>query len=140
MQTLRDLMTPDPVVLDANDTVGDAALVMKQRDIGDVLVRADDGKLYGIVTDRDMVVRCLAEAVDRPASKRLADICTREVTALPPEAPVGEAIRVMEEHAIRRLPVVEDGEPVGIVSLGDLAIARDRDSVLGRISAAEPNG
>jgi CBS domain-containing protein len=137
-QTLRELMTADPVVLDADATVADAAKAMKARDVGDVLVRSQ-GELLGIVTDRDLVVRCLAEDAKSAATKRLGEICSRQIRALTPETDVREAIRLMEERAIRRVPVVENGKPVGIVSLGDLAIARDRDSALGQISAAPPN-
>jgi CBS domain-containing protein len=112
---------------------------MKARDVGDVLVR-QDGELVGIVTDRDIVLRALAnggkeaEAARRP----LAEICTRSLACLAPDDDVRRAIQLMEEQAIRRVPIVEDGRPVGIVSLGDLAVARDRASALGRISAAPP--
>ena len=136
-QTLRDLMTADPIVLDADATVADAAKAMKARNVGDVLVRRD-GELCGIVTDRDLVVRCLAEDPKRAASRRLGEVCSKVLHALAPDAEVGEAISLMKDRAIRRIPVVEDGSPVGIVSLGDLAVARDRESCLGRISAAPP--
>jgi len=136
-ETLRDLMTSGPVVLDADATVADAAKAMKAHDVGDVLVERD-GRLCGIVTDRDLVVRCLAEDPKRAASKRLGDICSQEIHSLAPDAKVGEAIRLMQDRAIRRIPVVEDGSAVGIVSLGDLAIERDRQSCLGQISAAPP--
>jgi CBS domain-containing protein len=130
-------MTLEPIVLDANATVADAAKAMKARDVGDVLVRSD-GRLCGIVTDRDLVVRCLAQDPKRSASKRLGDVCSSEIHTLSPDAEVDEAIRLMRKCAIRRIPVVENGSPVGIVSLGDLAIARDRRSCLGDISAAPP--
>jgi CBS domain-containing protein len=94
--------------------------------------------LCGIVTDRDLVVRCLARNPKRAGSQRLADICSQEIHALSPDAEVDEAIRLMRDRAIRRIPVVENESPVGIVSLGDLAIARDRRSCLGDISAAPP--
>jgi CBS domain-containing protein len=136
-ETLRELMTPDPIVLDADATVADAARAMKARDVGDVLVRKQ-GELCGIVTDRDLVVRCLADGAESPGRKRLGDVCTKEIAALGPDAAVGDAVRLMEERAIRRVPIVEDGRPVGIVSLGDLAVARDRHSALGEISAAPP--
>lgn len=138
IQTLRDLMTAEPIVLDADATAADAAKAMKARDVGDVLVRRD-GRLCGIVTDRDLVVRCLAEEPKQAAAKRLGDICSRELHALAPDVEVDEAIRLMKERAIRRIPVVQGEEPVGIVSLGDLAVARDRESALGRISAAPPS-
>jgi CBS domain-containing protein len=136
-QTVRDLMTPEPIVLDAAASVGDAARAMRARDVGDVLVRRD-GKLCGIVTDRDIVVRVLAAHQEGAVSVRLEDICSGELECLAPDTPIREAIKLMEEKAIRRIPIVEDGRPLGILSLGDLAVARDRSSALGKISAAPP--
>jgi CBS domain-containing protein len=136
--TLRDLMTSEPVVLDATATVADAAKAMKARDVGDVLVRSD-GKLCGIVTDRDLVVRGLADDAQGAARKPLSEICSQELTTLAPDAEIDEAIRLMREKAIRRIPIVEQDRPLGVVSLGDLAIARDRQSALGEISAAPPS-
>lgn len=137
-QAIRDLMTADPVVLDASATVSDAARAMKARDVGDVLVRRD-GKLCGIVTDRDLVVRVFAGDPQGAARKTLGEVCTTELAAIAPDADVDEAIRLMRERAIRRIPVVEGDRPLGIVSLGDLAIARDRESCLADISAAPPS-
>jgi CBS domain-containing protein len=136
-QTVRDLMSLEPIVLDATATVSDAARAMRARDVGDVLVRRD-GKLFGIVTDRDIVVRVLAAHPEDAASARLADVCTGELECLAPDTPIPEAIKLMEEKAIRRIPIVEDGRPLGIVTLGDLAVARDRSSALAKISAAPP--
>jgi CBS domain-containing protein len=136
-QTIRELMTADPIVLDASDTVSDAARAMRARDVGDVLV-CRDGKLCGIVTDRDLVVRAIAEDPQGASRKALGEICTTELAAVAPDAEVDEAIRLMRDKAIRRIPVVEGLRPLGIVSLGDLAIARDRESALGEISAAPP--
>src|SRR5262245_15779157 len=136
-ETLRDLMTTRPVVLDAYATVADAAKAMQASDVGDVLVKRD-GQLCGIVTDRDLVIRCLAKNPKRAASQRLGDVCSSEIHALSPDTAVEEAIQLMRDRAIRRIPVVENGSPVGIVSLGDLALARDRRSCLGDISAAPP--
>ncbi|HEX5613821.1 MAG TPA: CBS domain-containing protein [Acidimicrobiia bacterium] len=135
-QTIRDVMTPDPVVLSASSSLEDAARAMKQSDIGDVLVSDDDGKLCGIVTDRDIVVRGLAEG---RASASLGEICSTEPVAVAPNDSLTDAVRLMGEHAIRRLPVTDHGRPVGMVSLGDLALERDRESVLAEISAAPAN-
>src|SRR5262245_34515348 len=137
-QTLRDVMTLEPICLDADATVADAAKAMKKGDVGDVLVKRD-GQLCGIVTDRDLVVRCLAEDPKRAAFKPLGEVCSAEIHSLSPVTEVEEAIQLMRDHAIRRIPVVENGSPVGIVTLGDLAIARDRRSCLGDISAAPPS-
>lgn len=137
-QTIRELMTADPVVLDASATVSDAARAMKARDVGDVLVRSE-GKLCGIVTDRDLVIRAFAGDPQGAARRTLGEICTRDITAVAPDAEVDEAIRLMREKAVRRIPVIEGDRPLGIVSLGDLAIARDRESALADISAAPPS-
>jgi len=137
MPSVRQVMTRDPIVLDAEATVGQAARAMRARDVGDVLVRSG-GALCGIVTDRDLVVRALACTPQDCVTKRLREICTGPLQTVPPDADVEDAIRLMREKAIRRIPVVDDGQPVGIVSLGDLALARDRNSALGDISAAPP--
>ena len=137
-QSIQDVMTPAPWALEFSASVMDAAELMRQSDIGDVIVLEED-HLCGIVTDRDIVVRVLAEGSD-PATVTLGEICSRELTTISPTASIGEAVRLIRDKAIRRLPVVEeDGEVVGIVSIGDIAVARDRKSALGDISAAPPN-
>jgi CBS domain-containing protein len=135
---IRDVMTPNPQTLPESTIVREAAETMRANDIGDVIVVDDNGKLTGIVTDRDIVVRVVAEGRD-PRATRLGDIASRELTALAPEDPIERAVELMRERAIRRLPVVEQGKPVGIVSIGDLALERDPDSALADISAAPPN-
>lgn len=130
-------MTPNPTVCPATTSLADAAKVMRDRDIGDVLVERD-GKLCGVVTDRDIVVRGVAADVD-PGAVRTGDICSRELATLSPTDSVRDAVALMRERALRRLPIVESGRPVGIVSLGDLAIERDADSALADISAAPAN-
>lgn len=137
-QSVQDVMTPNPMVLEATASVMDAAELMRESDIGDVIVVEDD-RLAGIVTDRDIVVRVLAQGSD-PTTVTVGDICSREPTTILPTASIGDAVRLIREKSIRRLPVVEDGgEVVGIVSIGDIAVARDRRSALGDISAAPPN-
>jgi CBS domain-containing protein len=110
---------------------------MRDRDIGDILVMEGD-RLQGIVTDRDIVVRCVADGGDI-STKTLADVCSPEPITVTPDTKISEAARIMAEQAVRRLPVVEDGQPVGMVTLGDLAVERDPNSALGSISAASPN-
>jgi CBS domain-containing protein len=134
---VRDVMHRDPCVLDATARVVDAARAMQTRDIGDVLVRSENGTL-GILTDRDIVVRVVAGDRDTTATTA-GEVCTRTVATLAPHDTVARAVELMRERAVRRLPVVEDGMPAGIVTLGDLAIERQPDSVLGDISAASPN-
>jgi CBS domain-containing protein len=134
---IREIMTPNPVTCDATTTIADAARRMRDDDIGDVLV-TKDGALCGILTDRDLVVRSIADG-DDPTTTPIGDICTRELAMLKPDDTVQDAIRMMSEHALRRLPVCDDGRVLGIVSLGDLAVEREPDSVLGDISAAPPS-
>jgi len=137
-ESVRDVMTPLPRAMDASASVMDAAEIMRDSDIGDVVV-LEDQRLYGILTDRDIVVRVLAEGSD-PATVRVGQVCSRELTTIRPTASVGEAVRLIREKAIRRLPVVEEGgDVVGIVSMGDIAVARDRKSALADVSAAPPN-
>ena len=137
-QEIRELRTGAPVALDGGATVSEAARRMKKRNVGDALVTRD-GKLCGIVTDRDLVVRCLAQDDGDSRSKAIGEFCTEELVTLAPDAEVTEAIRVMQDHAVRRIPIVDHDRTVGVVSLGDLAIERDRQSTLGEISAAPPN-
>ncbi|TML80241.1 MAG: CBS domain-containing protein [Actinobacteria bacterium] len=133
---VSEIMTTHPESLAASATVVEAARIMRDKNIGDIIVLEND-IVCGIVTDRDIVIRGLATG-GGPETK-LADVCSHEVTTLPIDSKIGDAVKLMEEKALRRLPVVDDGKPVGIVSLGDLAIVRDRDSALGQVSAAPPN-
>ena len=135
-KSIKDAMTTKPASLPASATVADAAQQMRELDIGDVLVE-QEGRLAGIVTDRDIVVRAIAEG--RDATSKLGDIVSSEVVCITTAESPDDAIRVMRERALRRVPVVENGRPVGIVSLGDLAEERDPRSVLGEISSAPPN-
>jgi CBS domain-containing protein len=136
-RSIRDVMTAQPKTLSASATLAEAARIMRQEDIGDVLVM-DDGKPCGIVTDRDIVVRGIAAGKD-PNQTPLKEVASQNVVTLEPDASVDEAIRLMRERAIRRIPIMEGNKPVGIVSLGDLAVDRDQRSVLGQVSAAAPN-
>lgn len=135
-KSIKDAMTTKPASLPASATVADAAHQMRELDIGDVLVE-QEGRLAGIVTDRDIVVRAIAEG--RDATSKLADIVSPEVVCITAAESPDDAIRLMRERSLRRVPVVENGRPVGIVSLGDLAEERDPRSVLGEISSAPPN-
>ena len=136
-QSIRDVMTANPISMPAAASVADAARAMRDAHIGDVIV-LDDGRICGIATDRDIVVRAVAEGRD-PFTTKVADICSQELTTLSPTDSVDDAVYLMREKAIRRLPVVEGGKPIGIVSIGDLAKSLDAHSALGYISAAPPN-
>jgi CBS domain-containing protein len=132
--TVADVMTPQPTAIEAARGVSDAARAMRDSDIGDVLV-TEDGRLVGIMTDRDIVVRVLAKGLD-PLTTPLSAVCSRGLTTLSPGDTIETATARMRERAVRRLPVVEDGRLVGILALGDLAVDLDPQSVLGEISAA----
>jgi CBS domain-containing protein len=134
--TIRDLLKGDPVTVEASATVEEAAKLMDEKDIGDVLIVEND-EVQGIITDRDIVVRVLAKGNGGDASVREA--ATTELETLEPDASIDDAIQKMEQANVRRLPVVEDGKPVGVITLGDLAEARDKDSALADISSASPN-
>jgi CBS domain-containing protein len=136
-QNIREVMTPNPTALAQTATIMEAACAMRDNDIGDVVV-LDNGRLCGILTDRDIVVRALAAGRD-PTRTSVGEICSRALVTLAPDDSTGEAVRVMRERAIRRLPVEEDGRVVGIVTLGDVAVDADRRSALADISAAPPN-
>jgi CBS domain-containing protein len=109
---------------------------MADKDIGNVLI-VERGEVKGIVTDRDIVVRVLAKGDGADASVREA--ASTDVQTIAPDASIDDAIQQMEQANVRRLPVAEDGKPVGVISLGDLAQAKDKDSALADISAASPN-
>ena len=136
-QQIRDVMTRNPKVLDIQSTLSEAARIMRDSDIGFVVVRNEQG-VCGVVTDRDLVVRGLAEGAD-PANTTLASVYSDEIVQVSADDPVEKAITLMSDKAIRRIPVIEGSEVVGVISLGDLAVDRDPNSVLGQISAAPAN-
>ena len=137
MRTMRDIMSTAPVCMAPDDSVSAAAMAMKRHGIGTVLVQSG-GRLSGLVTDRDITVRVLAENRD-PRTTRIGDICSRELVVLGPDDDLAKATRLVRERAVRRIPVLRDGTPVGVVSIGDLALAQDATSALSGISSAPPN-
>lgn len=132
--SISDVMTTDLATVPRNANVREAAAMMRDREIGDVLVM-DDGELCGILTDRDIVVSAIAEGLD-PAGVCVGDICSPASVTVPVDATVGDAVDAMRTAAVRRVPVMRGSTPVGIVSLGDLSIEREPGSVLGQISSA----
>lgn len=135
-QTVREVMTPQPTYVKENTNLVDAARMMRDHDIGDLIV-VRDKEILGMVTDRDLVIRGLAEGHD-PKSMMVGEICSKDVVTVEPDEPIDKVIKLMREKAVRRIPVVEEGKPVGILSLGDLAMRKDKDSVLSVISEAPP--
>ncbi|AYY14029.1 CBS domain-containing protein [Actinobacteria bacterium YIM 96077] len=137
-QKVSDVMTTGPTMVDANRTLAEIAEMMRDRGIGDVLV-TEDGNLCGVVTDRDIVVRGLTRDGDT-RSMRIGEICSRDLVSVDADSNVDDAVRLMRENTLRRLPVARDGQLVGVVSIGDLAVEEDRRSALADISAAPANG
>ena len=136
-QKIRDIMTPDPVGVYYDQTLAETARVMRDASVGAVLVVNGDS-LSGVVTDRDLVVRGLAEGAgpDSP----VGPVCSAKLIGVDADADATEARRLMSDNAVRRLPVIDDGQIVGIVSMGDLAaFGTEEQSPLAEVSKAEPN-
>jgi CBS domain-containing protein len=116
---VRDVMTPGPIGVDYDQSIGEAARTMRDWGIGAVLV-VRDGALYGLVTDRDLVVRAMAEG--KGPDERVGPLSSSDLIGVDADADIAVAARLMRDHAVGRLPVLQDGQVTGIVSLGDLAI------------------
>jgi CBS domain-containing protein len=136
-QRVSDVMTPEPFVVRGNATIQQAAQIMRQADIGNVVVIDHDEQVSGIVTDRDLVLRALAEGLSPDTS--VDEVRSGELIEVTPDTPAAVAVELMRSNHIRRLPVLDSGRLVGIVSLGDLAVERDPESALAEISSAPPN-
>jgi CBS domain-containing protein len=135
MMLVRHAMATRPVTASPDMNAGDAAGLMAANDIGVVPITEGD-RLVGVVTDRDLVIRVLAERKD-PRSVRLGDIATtRGLETTSPDAQLGDARAMMARRRIRRLPVVKDGLLVGMLSLGDVAIASASTRSVGETLAA----
>ncbi|AVT33136.1 MULTISPECIES: CBS domain-containing protein [unclassified Plantactinospora] len=137
MTTVGEFMTTRLVTMDGGDTLTAAAQEMRDSAIGDVIVTNGDD-VVGIVTDRDITVRGVAEELN-PSSATLNQILTQDVVTVTQYDDAVAAADLMRTYGVRRLPVVEDGRLIGLVSLGDLAVEREPQSVLADISADEPN-
>ncbi|MFN2520689.1 MAG: CBS domain-containing protein [Candidatus Limnocylindria bacterium] len=121
---VQQIMTREPSTLAPTATLGEAAVLMKQDDCGSIPI-TEDGRLVGIVTDRDIVVRGIAVGKD-PRECAIAEIMSADPVTVTPKTSVEDASRLMAEHQVRRLPVVDKGKLVGIVVLGQLAREEDR--------------
>jgi CBS domain-containing protein len=122
---IRDVMTSNPRTVSPNDTIQAAARIMQSEDTGAVPV-VNNGRVLAVVTDRDIVVRVVAEGGS--FASPVSNIATGNVICASPEMSTQEAGELMSEHQIRRLPVVENDRLVGIVSIGDLAVKEGKDS------------
>lgn len=125
MTQIRDLMTENPSSCEPGTSVVEAAKVMAREDVGPVPV-VDGGRLVGVVTDRDLVVRVLAEGRD-PESTTVSEITSSDLVTVSPDDDLGQALQLLAEHQVRRLPVVDGERLVGIVSQAD--VARHADEV-----------
>ena len=133
---VRDIMTPDPVGVYYEQTVAEAAKVMRDAGVGAVLVVSGES-LSGMVTDRDLVIRGLADGAgpDSP----VGPLCSEKLVGVDANADLADAEKLIREHAVRRLPVIDSGQIVGMVSLGDLAASAAPESPLAAVSKAQAN-
>ncbi len=136
-RTINEVMTHDPRSVPADATLTDVARQMRDADVGAIVVERE-GAIAGIVTDRDIVVRAIADGRD-PASTQVGDVDSGSVVSVSPDQSLEDARRLMREHDVRRIVVEQGGRAVGILSLGDLAVDGDADAELTDISAASPN-
>lgn len=144
-QKIREVMTDEIRTAPADSTLVDAAQMMKRDDIGDVIVVKEDGSLCGILTDRDIVVRALAEGRDANTT-RIDDICSHDVVSVSPDTSISETARLMAERAVRRLPVTPRGRrswawcPSATWPSSAIPIRRSPTSALRRATARTPPG
>jgi CBS domain-containing protein len=134
---VRDVMTTGVVAVPPDASLVEVARLMRTQNVGDVLV-ATHGQVVGVLTDRDITLRAVAAGAD-PLTVSARAVCTPNPVVIGPDDALSAAVELMRAHAIRRLPVVEDGHPVGVISLGDLAVSRRPESALAHISRAEPD-
>jgi signal-transduction protein with cAMP-binding, CBS, and nucleotidyltransferase domain len=133
---VRDVMTPGPIGVGYYQSIGEAARTMRDWGVGAVLV-VNDQSLCGLVTDRDLVVRAVAEA--RGPDEPVGPLSSGDLVGVDVDADAAEAARLMRENAVRRLPVIEDGQVAGMISLGDLVIQDGPRSALAALSRAVAN-
>ncbi|WP_454858499.1 CBS domain-containing protein [Promicromonospora soli] len=135
-QTVADVMTPAPCTIGMSETLQTAARLMAAQDVGALVVQAGHTTI-GIVTDRDIVVRGLAEGLGLEAM--VGEVASEDIVTVGPGVAAETAVQLMRAAAVRRIPVLDGDTVVGIVSIGDLAVERDPASALADISEAEPN-
>ena len=123
-QTIRELMTENPRTVSPDQTIADAAKIMRDEDTGVVPIVDAEQHVVGVVTDRDVAIRAVAEGKD--GNTKVSDVASQDLVTVDPEQKLDEALRLMAQHQVRRLPVVEeDGKLVGIVAQADVARAGD---------------
>jgi len=121
-QRVRDVMTPTVQSVELRTSVLEAARLMRDSDVGSLPVIGDEGRPVGVVTDRDIVVRAVADGKD-PTATKVVDVFTSDLVSIEPEESLDEALRLMAAHRVRRLPVVERGQLVGVVAQADVALS-----------------
>ena len=130
-QSIREIMTSNPSTIEPQNSVVEAARIMKQEDAGVVPV-TENGRLTGMVTDRDIAIRVVAEGKD-PQSTTVREVASTDLVTVDPQQDLDEALRLMAQHQVRRLPVVEeDGRLVGVVAQADVARKGD-DTKTGQV-------
>ena len=130
-QSIREIMTPNPSTIEPSNSVVEAARIMKQEDAGVVPV-TENGRLTGMITDRDIAVRVVGERKD-PQSTTVREVASTDLVTVDLQQDLDEALRLMTQHQVRRLPVVEeDGRLVGIVAQADVAREGD-DAKTGQV-------
>jgi CBS domain-containing protein len=132
-ESVRDAMSEDPRSIGASAAVVEAARLMREADIGSLPI-TDDENLVGMITDRDITMRVVAEAAD-PQRTPVGDVCSRDLISVAPESDLEEALQLMARHQVRRLPVVENGRLVGIVAQADIAL-RENETKTGALVEA----
>ena len=141
MTTARDVMTGDATCIGAQETLVDAARKMSELDVGALPICGEDNRLKGMVTDRDIVVRCIAQGGD-PSSTKAADLAEGKPVTIGADDPIEEALQTMTQHNVRRLPVIDGHELIGMVSQADIARNLSDDKIgmfVEAISSAPPN-
>ena len=142
MTTARDIMSGSAECASENDTLVDAARKMKDLDVGALPICGDDDRLKGVITDRDIVVNCVADGRD-PSSVKVSELGDGKPVTIGADDSTDEILRTMTEHAVRRLPVIDGDRLVGIVSQADVAKNLPEDKVgdlVSAISAGPANG
>jgi len=123
-KTIREVMTSSPCTIDADKDIAYAAKMLRDEDVG-VAPIVEGDQLVGVLTDRDIAIKVVAEGRD-PQTTKVRDIASKDIVTIDPQQNLDEALRLMAQHQVRRLPVVEeDGKVVGIVAQADIALTGD---------------
>ena len=139
VNSVRDAMTENPRSIVASASVVEAARLMREEDIGSLPI-IDDGKLVGMITDRDIATMVVAEVAD-PETTSVGDVSSRDPISVEPDKDIEEALQLMARHQVRRLPVVENGRLVGIVAQADIALSETENKTGELVEAiSEPSG